>query len=91
MATKTKKATSVKRGSASKYDQLIEKIKNRKAHAAVIGLGYVGLPLAMALIEAGFKVTGYDISRAKVKMLNSGKSDIDDIPDSVVKDRKSVV
>lgn len=66
-------------------NNLIEKIKSRKAKAGIIGLGYVGLPLSMALTEAGFSVTGYDISKSKVKLLNSGKSDIDDIPDNVVK------
>lgn len=64
---------------------LMDKIKSRKAKAGIIGLGYVGLPLSMALTEAGFSVTGYDISKSKVKLLNNGKSHIDDIPDNVVK------
>ena len=62
--------------------ELIDKITNRTANAGVIGLGYVGLPLSIALANAGFKVTGFDISESKVKLLNSGKSDIDDVPDS---------
>lgn len=65
---------------------LIKKLQDRKAKAGVIGLGYVGLPLSMVLCEAGFDVTGFDISEQKVKLLNSGKSDIDDIPDKAVKD-----
>jgi UDP-N-acetyl-D-glucosamine dehydrogenase len=69
-------------------DKLIAKIHNRTAVAGIIGLGYVGLPLAMVLSEKGFKVVGLDISTPKVKLLNAGKSDIDDIPDSVV--RKAV-
>jgi UDP-N-acetyl-D-glucosamine dehydrogenase len=75
-----------KKGGKNKkyYDELIEKITQRKANSGVIGLGYVGLPLSMELAEAGFKVTGFDISEAKVKLLNSGKSDIDDVPDSAV-------
>jgi len=65
-------------------EDLIAKLKERKAHTGVVGLGYVGLPLCMILVEAGFKVIGYDISSQKVKLLNSGKSDIDDIPDIMV-------
>ncbi|MBU0983326.1 MAG: nucleotide sugar dehydrogenase [candidate division Zixibacteria bacterium] len=63
---------------------LIKRIKDREATAGIIGLGYVGLPLSMVLVEAGFKVIGFDVSPAKVKLLNAGKSDIDDIPDSTV-------
>ncbi|MEE8404617.1 MAG: nucleotide sugar dehydrogenase, partial [candidate division Zixibacteria bacterium] len=59
-------------------------IKSRKVNVGVIGLGYVGLPLSIELAKSNFKVTGFDISAAKVKLLNSGKSDIDDINDSEV-------
>ncbi|MEW6411989.1 MAG: nucleotide sugar dehydrogenase [Candidatus Zixiibacteriota bacterium] len=65
---------------------LLKKIKERKAMAGVIGLGYVGLPLSMELVNAGFTVTGFDIAPQKVQLLNSGKSDIDDIRDEVVKE-----
>lgn len=82
-ATK-KPATRKSSGKAGSYQVLVDKINERRAHCGVIGLGYVGLPLALALVEAGFKVTGYDISRAKVKLLNAGKSDIDDISDDAV-------
>ena len=64
---------------------LVAKIKDRSARVGIIGLGYVGLPLAMVLTKAGFRVTGLDISKEKVKLLNSGKSDIDDVPDETVK------
>jgi UDP-N-acetyl-D-glucosamine dehydrogenase len=63
---------------------LIKKIKDHKSKAGVIGLGYVGLPLAMVLVEKGITVMGFDISSAKVNLLNSGKSDIDDISDATV-------
>jgi len=53
---------------------LVEKIAARKARVAVIGLGYVGLPLVIAFCRAGFHVTGFDVDPAKVEMLNSGKS-----------------
>jgi len=64
---------------------LIKKITDRTARAGVVGLGYVGLPLSIELASNGFKVTGFDISSEKVKMLNSGRSDIDDVSDAAVK------
>ncbi len=72
-------------GKSKSADELIAKIHSHKAVPGVIGLGYVGLPLAMVLAEAGFKVVGLDISKNKVRLLNSGKSDIDDIPDKTVR------
>ncbi len=64
--------------------KLIDKIQDRSAKIGVIGLGYVGLPLAVEFAEGGFTVTGFDIAREKVKMIKAGKSYIDDIPDSRV-------
>ncbi len=66
------------------YRDLESKIIGGKANAGVIGLGYVGLPLSIELVHAGYRVTGFDISDQKVKLLNRGKSDIDDVPDSAV-------
>ncbi len=57
---------------------LENKIRN-PATVGVIGLGYVGLPLAVEFAEEGFKVIGFDISKAKCKLVNSGKSDIADV------------
>ncbi|PKK83932.1 MAG: UDP-N-acetyl-D-glucosamine dehydrogenase [candidate division Zixibacteria bacterium HGW-Zixibacteria-1] len=65
-------------------NDLIKKIKNREAVIGIVGLGYVGLPLAVEFAEAGFTVYGYDISKSKVKLISAGKSDIDDVPDKVV-------
>lgn len=83
-------ATEISGKKQSPADELIFKIKNRKANVGVIGLGYVGLPLSVELARADFKVTGFDISEDKVKLVNSAKSDIDDIKDSdlskIVKD-----
>ncbi|MBI5265685.1 MAG: nucleotide sugar dehydrogenase [candidate division Zixibacteria bacterium] len=76
------KTKSAKTGTA---DELMFRILNRRAEIGIIGLGYVGLPLAMAMAEAGFSTTGYDISKEKLKTLNAGKSDIDDIPHKQVK------
>ena len=58
---------------------LIEKIEARKAEIAVIGLGYVGLPLVLAFCRAGFRVTGFDVDPNKVAMLSSGISYISHI------------
>lgn len=59
---------------------LVEKIENRSAKVAVIGTGYVGLPLIVELAEAGFSVTGYDKDPEKVRLLTLGESYIADIP-----------
>ena len=53
---------------------LLKKIKEKKASVGIIGLGYVGLPLAKEFHRAGFPVTGFDIDPKKVGMLNIGKS-----------------
>lgn len=53
---------------------LISKIKNKKSVIGVIGLGYVGLPLAIRFSVEGFKVVGFDVDKEKVKMLNGGES-----------------
>lgn len=59
---------------------LLQKIEDRTAVASVIGLGYVGLPLAMELCEAGFPVVGYDVSQRVVDQLMRGQSHIQDVP-----------
>ena len=55
-------------------DNIKLSIVNRNATIGIIGLGYVGLPLAIRFVEVGFKVIGFDIDDSKVKMLNNGKS-----------------
>ena len=52
----------------------IARVEARETRVAVIGLGYVGLPLALLFSEAGFPVTGFDIDAAKVAALNEGRS-----------------
>src|SRR5580700_4537936 len=52
----------------------------------VVGQGYVGLPLAVAAVEAGYHVLGIDIDRARVRRLRRGESYVDDIPDSRLRD-----
>lgn len=63
---------------------IIQKFERRDAHIAVIGLGYVGLPLCVAFAEAGYKVTGIDVDSRKVEAINNGESYIEDIPSSVL-------
>jgi UDP-N-acetyl-D-glucosamine dehydrogenase len=85
-----KKAKMSKRIKASpKINQaklLEQKILNHSAVIGIIGMGYVGLPLAVEFGRVGFKVVGIDINPNKVKILNAGKSDVDDIKDSQVKE-----
>jgi len=64
---------------------LKNKIENRDAQIGVVGLGYVGLPLAMEFVRAGFHVTGIDVDQEKVKKLNRGENYIQDIKDEFVK------
>ena len=66
------------------FDKLRRKLADRSARAGVIGLGYVGLPLAMAIARAGFAVTGFDIDPAKIVALDAGRSYIDAVPDAVL-------
>ena len=63
---------------------LLEKIKRREAKVAVIGIGYVGLPLCVEMAKAGFHTTGYDKSAEKVKSVNAGRSYIGDISDDAL-------
>jgi UDP-N-acetyl-D-glucosamine dehydrogenase len=63
---------------------LLEKIKRHDAKVAVIGIGYVGLPLCVEMAQAGFHTTGYDKSEGKVKSVLAGKSYIGDIPDTTL-------
>src|SRR6266571_1310857 len=63
---------------------LLEKISTRSLRVAVIGLGYVGLPLATTFAEAGFDVTGIDIDQQKVDQVNRGESYIPDISSSTL-------
>ena len=63
---------------------LIDKINDKTANIGVIGLGYVGLPLAVEFTNAGYNVTGIDVDQTKVDLINSGKNYISDIKDSIL-------
>ena len=65
-------------------DQLLTRIAERTATIAVVGLGYVGLPLAIEFARAGFRVIGYDVSVRVVDLLNAGDSHIQDVPRAAV-------
>ncbi len=58
----------------------LEKVQNRTAVVGVVGLGYVGLPLAVEFAKEGFKVVGIDLDQRKVDSINAGKSYIPDVP-----------
>ena len=60
--------------------ELRDRILNKQARIGIIGLGYVGLPLAVEFAKAGFEVTGFDVDVAKVSSINKGHSYIGDVP-----------
>jgi len=63
----------------------IEKIREKESAVGIIGMGYVGLPLAIEFCRAGFQVTGFDIDGEKVRLLNEGKSYIKHIDASQIR------
>ena len=69
---------------SQKKQQLIERLQTRNAKVAILGLGYVGLPLAAVFAECGFEVIGIDPDQRKVDIVNSGKSYIKDVPSEQV-------
>jgi UDP-N-acetyl-D-glucosamine dehydrogenase len=71
---------------SSSYTELANKIKAKTARVGVVGLGYVGLPLAVEYAKAGFSVTGIDVQNSKVDSLNAGASYIQDVPTREVKE-----
>ena len=64
--------------------QLLDAITDKSARVGIIGLGYVGLPLAGAFINAGFRVLGFDVDEVKVDQLNSGQSFIKHIASETI-------
>ena len=68
---------------------LIEKLRNRSAHVGVVGLGYVGLPLAVEYARAGFKVTGFDVVASTVESLNEGRSHVRDVSSGLLQEAVS--
>jgi UDP-N-acetyl-D-glucosamine dehydrogenase len=66
------------------FSELRHRIETKTARVGIIGLGYVGLPLARAFSQAGFPVLGLDIDRTKVQKLNAGRSYIQQISDETI-------
>jgi UDP-N-acetyl-D-glucosamine dehydrogenase len=64
---------------AATAERLEEKIRARTARVGIVGLGYVGLPLAVEFAKAGYTVTGIDVSESKIRSVNAGESYIADI------------
>ncbi|HEU4725679.1 MAG TPA: nucleotide sugar dehydrogenase [Candidatus Eisenbacteria bacterium] len=75
-----------KKSSTSIVQQFTRRVANRKARIGVIGLGYVGLPLAVEFAKAGFRVTGFEIDAKRVAALNAGRSYIQDVPTGELRD-----
>ena len=74
---------------SSSARRLLESIRARRARCGVIGLGYVGLPLAVEFARAGFITTGIDLDSAKVRAINEGRSYIDDVAASDIAELQS--
>ena len=74
------------RGGSSLLSDFESRVQNGTARIGVIGLGYVGLPLAVELAKKGFRVTGFEINKKRVGILNSGRSYIQDVPTADVRE-----
>lgn len=70
----------------SMRDKLLNKIQERKLVVGVVGLGYVGLPLAVEKAKAGYQTIGFDVQEEKVKLVNEGHNYIGDVVDSDLKE-----
>ncbi len=70
---------------ANARGNLLARLKRKNFTAAVIGLGYVGLPLAVEYADAGIRVIGIDVDGVKVRMIREGKSYIGDVPSETIK------
>ena len=62
-------------------NELLSKINNKTIKVGVVGLGYVGLPLALEKAKAGYHTIGFDVQSEKVELVNNGKNYIGDIVD----------
>ncbi len=69
----------------SEHSELLRRIRSHEAHVGVVGLGYVGLPVAINFAEAGFPVLGFDVSLRVIETLREGRSHILDIAADRVK------
>ena len=78
--------------SVSTFQALKDKIESKTARVGIVGLGYVGLPLAVEFAKAGFHVTGIDLQQSRVDRLMQGESYVQDVPSGevakLIKDRR---
>ena len=66
--------------------KLLLDIHSKRAKIAILGLGYVGLPLAVTFVKKGFHLTGIDIDPSRVEQLRKGRSYVEDIPSKEVRE-----
>jgi UDP-N-acetyl-D-mannosaminuronate dehydrogenase/intein/homing endonuclease len=71
------------------FSALLARVQTKTATVGIIGLGYVGLPLARAFTAAGVRVLGFDIDAGKIAKLNTGRSYIKQIPDAVIAEMRA--
>ena len=71
------------------FSGLLDKFKQGSAHIGIIGMGYVGLPLAIAAVRGGFKTTGFDVDPTKIESLNAGNSYLKHISKEAITELKS--
>jgi UDP-N-acetyl-D-glucosamine dehydrogenase len=69
----------------SEYEVLSKKIETREARVAIMGMGFVGLPLVVEFVKEGFSVVGVDIDKDRILSLQEGTSYVQDVPDSALK------
>jgi len=67
-------------------NEIIDLIKGKRARVGVVGLGYVGLPLATEFARNGFSVTGFEVDGRKAELINAGETYISDVDESLIKD-----
>jgi UDP-N-acetyl-D-glucosamine dehydrogenase len=76
--------TALYKTSTPQFETLLARIASRDYTIGIVGMGYVGLPLALAAAKAGFRVIGFDTNKARVALLNQGESGIKHIPSEAI-------
>lgn len=65
--------------------EVVKRLSDRTAVAGVVGLGYVGLPLAVELARSGYRTLGFDVNERVVEGVNAGRSHVQDVPGDVLR------
>lgn len=71
-------------GASKQFAELITWIERREFTIGIVGMRYVGLPLAITTVQEGFNVVGFDINAARVDLLSAGQSAIEHIDDAML-------